>query len=104
MKRLGAQSAGVFAITGVPPALLTVAKKPFELTTCPGLVFGETPMRPMSGRYDELEKLRLTWSSDFCSLYCADRNAFQPSFSRLPPPSVALACHWSPPPPRVGVP
>jgi hypothetical protein len=69
-KMLGEHSADgladVFTRIGTPPALLTAPMPPVVMR--PGNVLLDTPIRPMSGRYDELEKLRSAWSSGFCSL------------------------------------
>jgi hypothetical protein len=89
--RLGAQSCGDSAGRGGPPRLVMTPMPPVAMR--PGLLFGEMPKKPISGRYDVFEKFRSTWSSDFCSLYCADRKAFQPSFARSPKPALPLACH-----------
>ena len=76
---------------GVPVELLTTPMPPVVISA--GFVLLEMPMRPMSGMYDDREKLRSTWSSDFCSLYEPDMNAFQWSFVRSPQPAETVPCH-----------
>lgn len=70
-KTPGAHSAALFATTGVPLALLTLPMPPVVMRA--GNVLLESPINPISGRYDVFEKLRLAWSSGRCSLYSPEK-------------------------------
>ena len=86
----------------MPVELLTTPMPPVVISA--GFVLLEMPMRPMSGMYDDRENLRSTWSSDFCSLYEPDMNAFQLVLRQVAPAggdgalpliAAAAAC-WCP--------